>query len=137
MRKVFLTALLAFSLSSYAQTTTKEVDLSMTYYDVLTLIKKNEALKNAIGRYDKMTEVYDGDILTKVLISDSLFNIEITPLKLGYDVILTSNDGKERYYLTVIEDALMGHGIVLDLKLSRLLTYYLQNEKIIKQSSIK
>lgn len=138
MKKLFLTAFLAVSLGVSAQTSTKEVSLSMTYYDVITLMKKNPAL-NFVGRYDKMTEVYDGDKLRKVLVSDDSVRMEFIPFKAGYDVFITANGGNTKYVITVMGSNLVGHGFVVDTQAvsTRILVNYLKDDKIIDDAVIK
>lgn len=133
MKKLLLFLLLALSFNINAQTK-KEVDLSISYYDILTTLKQNE-LFDFIQRHDKMYEVYDAsNTLQYVKIENINYSIVFNSKT---ELIITKKGSEEKYFVTVFNKDIIGHGYIVDSALNRVLTYFFQNDKLIKQGVIK
>ena len=130
--KKLLFILLLTTITAAAQTQ-KEVDLSIKHYDILQTLKKNPVFKT-LESHDKMIEHYDKcGQLEKIVVKGSNYEIIFdTPGRIR----IIGNDGLF-YNLIVWSGNLIGHGVQEDRKLNRLLTYFLQNDKVIKESVIK
>lgn len=79
MRKVFLTALLAFSLSSNAQTQEKEVTLSLRHFELFSILKQSNSFSRFQRIPEKVKEVYNCDKLQYILAENDQYILHIMP----------------------------------------------------------
>lgn len=133
MKKTFTLLCLLFAFAVSAQDKITEVPVNIKFYDALQIVKKNSHF-DFLQKPEKMNEVSDSSgkikgytvVTDKYKISMKLITENLTEIE------ILSVD--EFYSLSLFRDRLTGHGFINDLKLNRLLTYYFQDNKTIKDS---
>ena len=127
MKKLLLLTFLVLTFSAPAQSTQKQIDLSIKIHKWIDLIKENDFF-NFIGNPpEKMFEIYNCDG------SVDYYNVKGVDYSIEFhsNNVVICHEGN-KFFLTMINNDFVGHGCTLDTRAKRMTTYYFQNNKIKK-----
>ena len=79
MKKLLVCLLLAFAFNSYAQTSQKQVPLSIRTYDLYSILKKSNSFKDFGSLPENVTEYYLGSELQYTQAETDKFTLKIMP----------------------------------------------------------
>ena len=131
MKKLLLIITILITLTSVAQSTQKQVEISKKFKVMVKKIKSNNYF-DFIAEPQKMTEIYDcnGSLEYYKINGENYF------IKIDQDdnISIFYNNGE--YHFNFVDNDLIGHGYVLDTREKQLSVYYFQNEKTVKKNTV-
>ncbi|MDV6167065.1 hypothetical protein R1T16_01425 [Flavobacterium sp. DG1-102-2] len=131
MKKIFLFIAILVTINVNSQTTQKQVEISKKILTIVNKIKANDYF-NFIASPDKMFEIYD----CKGTLDSYKVNGENYFIKIDTDnnIVVYFNNGQ--YHFNLVDNDLVGYGYSLDTRQRELTTYYFQNNKTVKKSTV-
>lgn len=137
MKKFFITAFLAATMTLSAQTEKKEVTLSIRHYELYSILKKS-AVFNAFPKIpEKVTEVYECGKLRYTLAETDYYTLNIMPDNefVFYIKKLAAGSTDRTYHIIFPQDKLYGYQLVNFADHSSISVY--QNGKLLNETTIK